>query len=532
MTPQHLFTVNLNELPVFKADFLIIGSGIAGLFAAYKAKDYGSVLVFTKNRAEDSNTEMAQGGIAAAIDEMDSPVEHLEDTLNAGAGLCDPEAVEILVTEGPARVMELVQLGVRFDREGSAWALAQEGAHRRRRILHATDATGQEIACTLIRECRRNPRITIREGCFLVDFLRDSRTGQCGGALFLDAETGGFVVCRARAVIVATGGAGQLYLNTTNPLVATGDGMAAAFRAGAELMDMEFVQFHPTALAVKGAPRFLISEAVRGEGALLRNVKGQRFMPDYHYMAELAPRDIVARAIVREMKTTGADHVYLDISHLEQDKLKARFPNIWRTCSCYGIDLSKGYIPVAPAAHYVMGGIRTDRDGATNIPGLYACGEVACSGVHGANRLASNSLLEGLVFAARAVNSGCGYIRENAKSFPEIPSRLQGLQDEETENEEFWCRITARIRALMWEKVGIIRTKPVLSEAVAELEKIAQKVSFLVPLREAVETVNILTLGRLTAAAALMREESRGGHFREDFPSRDDVNWLPGATAV
>ena len=411
MTPHYLFSLELDQLPTLESDFLIVGSGIAGLFAAYKAGKLGSVLVVTKQRAEDSNTEMAQGGIAAAVDENDSPVLHLEDTLDAGAGLCDAGAVEILVTEGPLRVMELVELGVRFDREGSAWDLGREGAHRRRRILHASDATGGEVARALIRECRSDRNITLREGCYLVDFLRHPHSGHCVGALMLDSKSGGFVVCRAPVVIVATGGAGQLYRNTTNPSVATGDGAAAAYRAGAELMDMEFVQFHPTALAMSNAPHFLISEAVRGEGALLRNVRGERFMPRYHQMAELAPRDVVTRAIIREMQETQANHVLLDISQFEPDRFQARFPNISSTCRKFGLDLDKGYIPVAPATHYIMGGIRTGSDGETNTPGLYACGEVACSGVHGANRLASNSLLEGLVFGARAVAAGWRYLQ-------------------------------------------------------------------------------------------------------------------------
>ncbi|NPV28696.1 MAG: L-aspartate oxidase [Firmicutes bacterium] len=528
MTPRYLFALELDQLPSYEADFLVIGSGIAGLFTAYKAREFGSVLVLTKQRAEDSNTEMAQGGIAAAIDETDSPVLHLEDTLAAGAGLCDPRAVEILVTEGPVRVMELVELGVRFDREGDAWALGQEGAHRRRRILHASDATGEEIAQALIRECRREQNITLKEGCFLVDFIREPRTGRCGGALVLDAGTGGFTVCRAGVVVAATGGAGQLYLNTTNPAVATGDGMAAAYRAGAELMDMEFVQFHPTALALSGAPRFLISEAVRGEGAFLRNVKGERFMLRFHELAELAPRDIVSRAIVLEMEKTGADHVYLDITHLDRDRFRARFPNIWRTCQRYGLDPAQGYIPVAPAAHYIMGGIKTNTEGETNIPGLYACGEVACNGVHGANRLASNSLLEGLVFGARAAAAGIRYLEETGRRIPELPPYLAGKSkvDASLPEDSFWGRVADRVRTVMWEKAGIIRTGQGLVEAAAELEKLAEEIPSSAPLREAVEAVNLLTLGRLTVVAALLRTESRGGHFRKDFPARDDLFWL------
>jgi len=618
MTPHYLYSLDLDRLPSLESDFLIVGSGIAGLFAAYKAGKHGSVLVVTKQRAEDSNTERAQGGIAAAVDEADSPVLHLEDTLEAGAGFCDAGTVEILVTEGPLRVMELVDLGVRFDREGSAWDLGREGAHRRRRILHASDATGGEVARALIRECRSDPRITLREGCCLVDFLRHPRSGCCVGALMLDCQTGGFMVCRAPVVIAATGGAGQLYQNTTNPTVATGDGAAAAYRAGAELMDMEFVQFHPTVLAMTNTPRFLISEAVRGEGALLRNVRGERFMPRYHQMAELAPRDVVTRAIIREMQETQTGHVLLDISQFEPDVFQARFPNISNTCRQYGLDLSKGYIPVAPATHYIMGGIKTGSDGETNTPGLYACGEVACNGVHGANRLASNSLLEGLVFGARAVDAGWRYMNERCWVGDErerVPApglmpdlkralcaphsfrpctpysvrsgRSPGAEDrrtgggggcalapvfriqqagrspdaedeEEGENESLparrecgaqhiptltsidgrqnwtsltadlydWQEIAERVRAIMWDKVGIIRQDQTLAQAAVALDRIDREIASLAPTRSAVEAVNLLTLGRLAVSAAQMRTESRGGHFRSDYPSRDDVCWL------
>jgi L-aspartate oxidase len=550
MTPHYLYSLELDRLPSLESDFLIVGSGIAGLFAAYKAGQYGSVLVVTKQRAEDSNTERAQGGIAAAVDEADSPVLHLEDTLEAGAGFCDAGTVEILVTEGPLRVMELVDLGVRFDREGSAWDLGREGAHRRRRILHASDATGGEVARALIRECRSDPRIILREGCCLVDFLRHPRSGRCVGALMLDSQTGGFVVCRAPVVIVATGGAGQLYQNTTNPTVATGDGAAAAYRAGAELMDMEFVQFHPTVLAMTNTPHFLISEAVRGEGALLRNVRGERFMPRYHQMAELAPRDVVSRAIIREMQETQAGHVLLDISQWEPDRFQTRFPNISNTCRQYGLDLGKGYIPVAPATHYIMGGIKTGSDGETNTPGLYACGEVACNGVHGANRLASNSLLEGLVFGARAVDAGWRYLNERCgaggerrwvpasgltpglkecgvQHLPPLTS-IEGRQNWTSLTPDLydWQEIAERVRAIMWDKVGIIRQAQTLAQAAVALDRIDREIASLAPTRSAVEAVNLLTLGRLAVSAAQMRTESRGGHFRSDFPSRDDVYWL------
>jgi L-aspartate oxidase len=373
------------------------------------------------------------------------------------------------------------------------------------------------------------------------------------------------VVCRAPVVIVATGGAGQLYQNTTNPTVATGDGAAAAYRAGAELMDMEFVQFHPTVLAMTNAPHFLISEAVRGEGALLRNVRGERFMPRYHQMAELAPRDVVTRAIIREMQETQAGHVLLDISQLEPDRFQTRFPNISSTCRQYGLDLGKGYIPVAPATHYIMGGIKTGSDGETNTPGLYACGEVACNGVHGANRLASNSLLEGLVFGARAVAAGWRYLQSGkwergsgkweregigfananqnlassasgltpglkecgAHHLPP-PTSIEGRQNWTSLTPDLydWQEIAERVRAIMWDKVGIIRQAQTLAQAAVALDRIDREIASLAPTRSAVEAVNLLTLGRLAVSAAQMRTESRGGHFRSDFPSRDDVYWL------
>jgi L-aspartate oxidase len=350
-------------------------------------------------------------------------------------------------------------------------------------------------------------------------------------------------------VIVATGGAGQLYRNTTNPTVATGDGAAAAYRAGAELMDMEFVQFHPTVLTMPNAPHFLISEAVRGEGALLRNVRGERFMPRYHQMEELAPRDVVTRAIIREMQETQANHVLLDISQFEPGLFQTRFPNISSTCRKYGLDLDKGYIPVAPATHYIMGGIKTGSDGETNTPGLYACGEVACSGVHGANRLASNSLLEGLVFGARAVKAGWRYLNErreaggerqepvgigaaNANKSPiahiPLPVSIEGRQDWTSLAPDLydWQETAERVRAIMWDKVGIIRQAQNLDKAAVELGRIDREIASLAPTRSAVEAINLLTLSRLTVAAAKMRTESRGGHFRSDFPSLDDVYWL------
>ncbi len=522
MRGRFLFSLDLRRLSCYEIDFLVLGSGIAGLFAAHKARAYGSVLLLTKQHAEDSATEMAQGGIAAAVGEEDSPALHLEDTLAAGAGLCDPGAVEILVTEGPRHVMELVSLGARFDREGDTWHLAREGAHRRRRILHASDATGEEIASVLLAACRADPRISLREGCFLVDILRSPRTGRCAGALFWDEGAGSFAVCRARVTILATGGAGQLYLHTTNPPVATGDGMAAAYRAGAELADLEFIQFHPTALVVPGAPRFLVSEAVRGEGAWLRNVQGRRFLPRYHELAELAPRDVVARAIFQEMRETETPYVYLDISLLGP-AFRERFPNIWRACKKYGLDPESGYLPVAPAAHFVMGGVKTDHDGSTSIPGLFACGEVACTGVHGANRLASNSLLEGLVFSARAVEAGRRFLEEELPELPEV------LPEEEVVFRGTggcsWEEIALRVRSLMWEKVGIVRTGEGLAAARAELQELFRNAPSCKQERASCEAANLLTLALLVAGAAWQRTESRGSHFRVDYPGQNDLLW-------
>ncbi|MGE5398502.1 MAG: L-aspartate oxidase, partial [Chitinophagales bacterium] len=389
------FVTDLESDPsVIKTDFLIIGSGIAGLFTALKASETGDVVVLTKKSMKDSNTGLAQGGIAAAVHEEDSPFLHLEDTLEAGAGLCDIEAVQVLVTEGPDRVRELMAIGARFDTVNGTVALTREAAHSRARILHAADATGEAIRQALVESCLQKPSINIQENQFLIDLLTVG--GECQGALIMDGNTGQKVVYLARATVVATGGIGQLYKYTTNPDIATADGMAACFRAGCRLADMEFIQFHPTVLATSANQRFLISEAVRGEGALLFNHGGERFMPNYHPLGELAPRDIVARAIWNQMALSQSDYVYLDLTGLKNPA--KRFPNIYKTCLEQGYDLFKDRIPVSPAAHYMMGGVQTNINGETGVYGLYACGEMACTGVHGANRLASNSLLEGLVF--------------------------------------------------------------------------------------------------------------------------------------
>jgi L-aspartate oxidase len=389
-------------------DYIIIGSGIAGLFAALAAQERGSVLLLTKGSIHDSNTRYAQGGIAAAVGHDDTPELHLRDTLDAGAGLCDEEAVRVLTYEGPQRVAELIQMGVVFDQLHGETALAREGAHSQARVLHAGgDATGAHIELTLA-DLAQSSRVHIMEYAVATQIQVDRSTGEATGVEVLEVQGGRQVAFRGRHIILASGGAGQLFRSTTNPEVATGDGVALAFRAGAELMDMEFYQFHPTALQMFGAPRFLISEAVRGEGGILRNQAGTAFMKAYHPLGDLAPRDVVSRAMVAEMERSGSDHVLLDVTHLPSSRVVARFPTIHQTCLHHGVDMTRQAIPVAPAAHYMMGGVKTNIWGETTIPGLYACGEVSCTGVHGANRLASNSLLETIVFSKRIVERTLG----------------------------------------------------------------------------------------------------------------------------
>src|SRR5437667_1568013 len=385
-----------------EADFLVIGAGVAGLRAAIELAPAGRVLVLVKREVADSSTQLAQGGIAAALSDEDEISLHLQDTLNAGDGLCNPEAARVLVEDAPERIEELIAWGTQFDREGTKLTFGREGAHSRNRILHAHgDSTGREIQRALYAKAKTLPEISIREFEFSTDLV--SEHGRVCGVGVID-DGGQENIIHASAVLLATGGMGQLYLNTTNPVVATGDGVAMAYRAGAEVTDLEFIQFHPTALYLKKAPRFLLSEALRGEGAYLRNLELHRFMPKYHPLAELAPRDVVARAIVHELEVSHAKDamVYLDLTHLDAEHVKTRFPRIYSTCLEYNIDITEDLIPIRPAAHYSMGGVRTGLAGRTSLPGLYAAGEAAATGVHGANRLASNSLLEGLVYGARA----------------------------------------------------------------------------------------------------------------------------------
>jgi L-aspartate oxidase len=505
-----------------RADFLIIGSGVAGLRAAIDLAQHGHVTILTKDDPTESNTGYAQGGIAAAIGAEDSPEEHFADTMAAGDGLCDEHAVRVMVEDGVHYVQELLEWGAAFDRDRVGQpALVREGAHRIRRVLHARDATGREIGRVLWSRVCENPRVRVFNHARAVRLVM--RDGRCFGAEFSDAT--GLGTIEAGAVLLATGGAGHVFRETTNPAIATGDGIALAWRAGARVVDLEFVQFHPTALAVSGAPRFLLSEALRGEGAHLVNEAGDRFMPRYHRAAELASRDLVSRAIVDEMTATGG-HIFLSMAHLPPDWVHSRFPTIAEACRSVGLDLASDPIPVSPAAHYVMGGVETDVWGRSTLPGLYAAGEVACSGVHGANRLASNSLLEGLVFGARAAQA----MRQ--------PPAEGGMPDVRVVSEEWPEAIgtpvdvyvtAAQVPELMWDCVGVTRDGGRLTTAVGELHALHCHFEDRAVTARADESVqrsaSIATVGWLMAKAARRRVESRGAHFRTDFPAKDDLHW-------
>jgi len=503
-----------------QTDFLVIGAGVAGLRAAVELADAGSVLVLAKREVTDSNTRWAQGGIAAALSDEDEISLHLQDTLLAGDGLCNPEAAKVLVEDAPERIDELIRWGTEFDRQGTKLTFGREGAHSRNRILHAHgDSTGREILRALYAKSQTLKNISVREFEFSTDLVVDNGR-VCG--IHLINERGEQQQMTASAVLFATGGMGQLYRNTTNPAVATGDGVAMAFRAGAEVSDMEFIQFHPTALYLKNAPRFLLSEALRGEGAILRNIEMDRFMPKYHPMGELAPRDVVARAILHELEVSRVKDpiVYLDLTHLDADHVKKRFPRIFATCMQYNIDITTDMIPIRPAAHYAMGGVRTDLEGRCTLPGLYAAGEAAATGVHGANRLASNSLLEGLVFGARVGKIMREELRHTTASAVE-PNRAvsNGPVDNATED------VICEIQDLLWRDAGIVRTAAGLKTAIKQLNDISPRVAH-PQTRRAHEAQNIHALGLLVARSALAREESRGAHYRTDFPAHDDARFL------
>ncbi|HET7318184.1 MAG TPA: L-aspartate oxidase [Nitrospirota bacterium] len=507
-----------------QTDFLIIGGGVAGLRAAVELARSGEVLVVTKDAPSESSSEYAQGGVAVALSDEDEISIHFEDTIRAGDGLCLRKAVGTLVEEGPTRIRELIMWGAEFDREGTKLAFTQEAAHSKRRILHAQgDSTGHEIMRVLIDKVRSSKNAAKIDFAFTRDLIVTD--GRCTGAVVCQQAHRKMLVISARAVLLATGGAGQLYERTTNPAVATGDGIAMAYRAGATLMDMEFVQFHPTALYRAGAPQFLLSEAMRGEGGMLRNVSGERFMDRYHPARELAPRDVVTRAIHAEMAATGSSHVYLDMTHLNADYIIRRFPRIYRTCRNLGIDIAREFIPVSPAAHYLMGGVRTDLWGATTVPGLFAAGETACTGVHGANRLASNSLLEGLVFGERAGLAAARYAQKRIRRAapPSVSAGRRKTEDRVAEQARA-AEIRKALKKIMWEKVGIVRNRKGLAAAQRQLREWERAMKGCGPDRNVFELRNMITAAALITRSALLREGSVGAHYRNDFPAKGR-NW-------
>ena len=509
-----------------ETDFLIIGGGVAGLRAAVELAQKGDVLVVTKDAPSESSSEYAQGGVAVALSDEDEISIHFDDTIRAGDGLCSRQAVRTLVEEGPPRIRELILWGAEFDKDGIRLAFTQEAAHSKRRILHAQgDSTGHEIMRTLIDKVRSAGTVAKIDFAFTRDLI--VRNGRCAGAVVCQRALRKVLIISARAVLLATGGAGQLFERTTNPPVATGDGIAMAHRAGAKLVDMEFVQFHPTALYRAGAPQFLLSEAMRGEGGMLRNIHGLRFMDSYHPARELAPRDVVTRAIHAEMLATKSNHVYLDMTHLNSDYLIRRFPRIYSTCKKLGIDIAGEPIPVSPAAHYMMGGVKTSLWGATTVPGLFAAGETACTGVHGANRLASNSLLEGLVFGQRAGLATAQYARNTPLT---THPRLHSLHDVKGKDHSSAgpsldiTGIRASLKKLMWDNVGIVRNKKALTAAMKQLHIWERIMKDHEPERDFFELKNMITASTLITRSALLREGSVGAHFRTDFPAKGR-NW-------
>lgn len=511
-------------------DYLVIGSGSAGLNFALQVAEHGTVGIITKKNRAESNTNYAQGGIATVIDSSDSFDNHVNDTLIAGAGLCKRDAVELIVREGPVVVRELMDMGAEFTAKNGSLDLGREGGHSHNRIVHAADMTGREIERVLLHQVGAHPNITILEHVFAMELITEHHLGKlvtrydddihCYGAYVLNTITNVVEKVTAKVTLLATGGAGQVYLHTTNPEIATGDGIAMAFRAKARIANMEFIQFHPTSLYMPGADSFLISEAVRGHGAILRNAAGEAFMANYDERKDLAPRDIVARAIDDQLKKRGDDCVYLDMTHLNADDVREHFPNIYVECLSHGIDITQQLIPVVPAAHYICGGVITDLHGRTSINGLFAAGEVACTGVHGANRLASNSLLEALVFAKNATRKAIDY----ARKVPEPPD-IPDWDYSGTVNTEEWILIShnkKELQQLMWNYVGIVRSNLRLQRAFRrtsllnqEVEDFYQRTRVSVPL---CQLRNLICVAYLVIRSAIQRKESRGLHYTTDFP--------------
>ena len=521
----------------------MIGSGIGGLSFALKVCELGDVVIVTKKQDSESNTNYAQGGIASVLAKDDSFKLHIADTLRAGDGLCNPDVVKRVVEAGPGCIKELIRIGTRFTRQRDKedeFDLGLEGGHSKNRVVHAADLTGKEVENSLLNAVKSKPSIKILEDHICVDLitqhhLKDHRFKpgekiQCWGAYVLDKKNHQVITCLSKITLLATGGAGQVYVHTTNPPIATGDGLAMAYRAGAEVADLEFIQFHPTALYHEKGESFLISEAVRGEGGILRLQNGETFMEKYHPKRELAPRDVVARAIDSELKKRGDPCVYLDITHLDQKFIKLRFPNIYGKCLSLGLDITREWIPVVPAAHYICGGVVTDIEGRTSIENLYACGEVACTGMHGANRLASNSLLEAVAFAHFSAESAKRNIsRLKDLSFPYIPPwSLEGVFDQQE-----WVIISHNrewIEKFMWDYVGIVRSDRRLKQAKVRIDILLEEITDFYKVNpvtyDVVELRNLATVAKLIIACALQRKESRGLHYNIDYPQRDDKNWL------
>jgi L-aspartate oxidase len=537
---------------IIETDILVIGSGIAGLNFALKASKFAKVTIITKNKIDESNTKYAQGGIAAVFSPEDSIEKHIQDTLNAGDGLCKLKAVEQTISLGPSLVQELIDLGVPFEKKGNDYDLGIEGGHRERRVLHSSDFTGAAIEKTLVEKIKENKNIKVYEHHIAIDLItyktrnfkkkfneESLKKNKCFGAFVLDIKQNKIITFAAPVTVLATGGAGKVYLYTTNPDTATGDGIAMAYRAGAVIANMEFMQFHPTCLFVphlKSKKTFLISEALRGEGGILRNHKGEAFMEKYHKLKDLAPRDIVARAIDSEMKKHGIDCVYLDMTKLNHDFLVQRFPNIFQTCLSLGIDFRTEPIPVVPAAHYTCGGVLVDLNGQTSIENLFAIGEVACTGLHGANRLASNSLLEGLVYAHLASleieqkqkndSKFFSHIKNLPEPLPTWDSALAIEMEEQIDIHHTW----KEIRTLMWNYVSIVRTNDRLEKAKKRLDLIKNDVQEYywkyILTADLIELRNIFDVANLITQSAIIRKESRGLHFNTDYPSHDDVYFL------